>query len=143
MVTMNNTVGFKITFGVNEGYFHNNENKDSLSKIADDIILMIEQVRDEPYGTGALFGQKRDVYITGVLTPVRVCYPLGFGCPEGGEKGFIYSGCMNPNFVDNKERYKDGVEAIAKRIKKKYQQSTVTVEFVDTEMVYLQNESEV
>jgi hypothetical protein len=36
----------------------------------------------------------------------------------------------------------DGVEAIAKRIKKKYQQSTVTVEFVDTEMVYLQNGGE-
>jgi hypothetical protein len=49
MVTMNNAVSFKITFGVNEGYFHN----------------------------------------------------------------------------------------------KKYQQSTVTVEFVDTNMVYLQNESEV
>lgn len=142
MVTMNNTISFKITFGVNKGYFHANENKPETDIIADDIILMIEQVRDEPYGTGALFGQKRDVYVSGILTPVKICYPLGFGCPQGGENGYVYSGCMNPNFVDNKQTYMDGVEAIAKRIKKKYQQSTVSVEFMDTEMVYLQNGGE-
>ena len=137
---MVNTIGYKITFGVNEGYFHANENtSDNLNKVSDDIILMISQVADEPYGTGSLFGQKRDIYVSGILTPVNICYPSMFGCPQGGEKGFIYSGCMNPNFVDNKQTYMDGVEAIAKRIKKKYQQSTVTVEFMDTEMVYLQN----
>ena len=139
MITMNNGLGFKITFGVNKGYFHGNENSDNVNMISDDIILMLSQVADEPYGTGSLFGQKRNVYVSGILTPVNICYPLEFGCPKGGEKGFTYTGCMNPAFVDNKNVYMQAVESLAKRIKKKYQQSTVTVEFVDTEMIYLQN----
>lgn len=143
MVTMNNAVSFKITFGVNEGYFHNNENNDSILVISNDIIDMISKVASEPYGRGSLFGQKRDVYVSGTLTSVNICYPSMFGCPQGGEKGFIYAGCMNPAFVDNKNSYMQAVESLAKRIKEKYKQSTVTVEFVDTEMLYLQNESEV
>jgi hypothetical protein len=140
MVSMNNTIGFKITFGVNEGYFHANENtSDNLNKVSDDIILMISQVANEPYGKGSWFGQKRDIYVSGILTPANICYPSMFGCPQGGEKGFIYSGCMNPAFVENKNCYMQAVESLAKMIKKKYQQSTVTVEFTDTEMVYLQN----
>jgi len=143
MVTMNNTVGFKITFGVNQGYFHSNENKPETDIISDDIIDMISSVANEPYGMGSLFGQKRDIYVSGILTPASVCYPKMFGCPNGGEKGFVYSGCMNPNFVENKNAYMQAVESLAKKIKEKYKQSTVTVEFVDTEMLYLQNESEV
>ena len=140
MVTMNNTIGFKITFGVNEGYFHANENtSDNLNKVSDDIIDMISQVACEPYGMGSLFGQKRDIYVSGILTQANICYPSMFGCPQGGEKGFIYSGCMNPNFVDNKNSYMQAVESLAKMIKEKYKQSTLTVEFMDTEMVYLQN----
>ena len=142
MVTMNNAVSFKITFGVNQGYFHSNENKPETDIISDDIIDMISKVANEPYGMGSLFGQKRDIYVSGILTQANICYPSMFGCPQGGEKGFIYSGCMNPNFVDNKNSYMQAVESLAKMIKKKYQQSTVTVEFVDTEMVYLQNNEE-
>lgn len=143
MVTMNNAISFKITFGVNEGYFHNNENNDSILVISNDIIDMISKVASEPFGKGSLFGQKRDIIVSGVLTPGSICYPAMFGCPDGGEKGFVYTGCMNPAFVENKNSYIGAVESLAKMIKKKYQQSTVTVEFVDTNMVYLQNEQEV
>ena len=139
MVTMNNTIAFKITFGVNKGYFHANENKPETDIISDDIIDMISKVANEPYGKGSLFGQKRDIYVSGILTPANICYPGMFGCPQGGEKGFVYAGCMNPAFVENKNSYMQAVESLAKMIKKKYQQSTVTVEFTDTEMLYLQN----
>ncbi|MBP2143371.1 hypothetical protein J2127_000526 [Methanococcus voltae] len=122
------TIQYAITFGINEGYFHENENviKNNPSKEIGTVLqkLLLKTM------------EETDVYPSGVLQSTKCIYNTEWGCPIGGEDTFTIIGSANPKFV-NLENYKKAVIYFAELIKKEFRQKTITIEFKDVEMVYL------
>ncbi|MCC5438658.1 hypothetical protein [Clostridium botulinum] len=124
---MKKTIEFKIITGVNEGYFHDNENKDGV------------QVVGEVWQKIALDVFKdRGIYISSVINSSKTVYNTEWGCPEGGEDTVTITSTANPEFVQNLEEWKEAVIEIAKKIKKELKQSTMTVEFKEiSDFIYI------
>ena len=112
------------TIGVTEGYFHNNENSDvDIIKLVDECSRFIEE----------LFG----AYISFNIIPSTFIYKTEWGCPNEGEKAYTLSAVRNPKFNDNPEEWKNNCTRIARKLQQELKQETVTVEFSEVEMVYL------
>ncbi|MBP2173272.1 hypothetical protein [Methanococcus voltae] len=122
------TIQYTITFGINEGYFHENEKliENDISKEIGTVLqnLLLETMKET------------EVYPSGVLQTTKCIYNTEWGCPTGGEDTFTMMGSANPKFV-NLEIYKKAVIHFAELIKKEFKQTTITIEFKDVEMVYL------
>jgi len=118
-------VSFRISFGTVSGYGVENAPDTSLSVVAEDIKKLADYNGTNP------------VKISGILSETRTVYATEWGCPIGGEKTFEFRGCQNPEFCEDVEAYKKAVRELARKIKKFYKQSTVTVEFCLVELDYL------
>lgn len=114
-----------ITFGITEGYNHNNEQHTSIETVCEALKVLSGKVMNET-----------NVYVSGVVKEASVYYKTEWGCPEGGEKVFELSATHNPAFVEKAE-WKEAVVKLAKEIKKEFKQSTLTIDFIESEMIYL------
>ena len=119
----------KLTFtiGVTEGYFHNNEeyldNTDTFVSLLKTCASKIE----EKYG----------VYISLNLMPSITVYKEEWGCPHNGENTYTISAIRNPQFNPDIPQWRKAAVALVKLLKSKLKQSTVTVEFSQVDMLYL------
>ena len=123
------TIKFSMEIGVVSGYGHNNADAANIT-----IDTIGQYWQEEARSVFAACG----TYISAVVSGAnRTVYNTDWGCPIGGEVTFAISGSANPNFVTDMDAWKDAVLTVAKAMKSRLQQSTVTVEFVEVEMEYL------
>lgn len=119
----------KLTFtiGVTEGYFHNNEeyldNTDTFVALLKNCASKIE----EKYG----------IYISLNLMPSVTVYKEEWGCPHNGENTYTLSTIRNPVFNPDIVQWRKAAVALVKLLKSKLKQSTVTAEFSQVDMLYL------
>ena len=76
------------------------------------------------------------VYISAVIKSSKTVYHEAWGCPKGGEETVVITGVANKEFVDNIDKWKNTVIKLAKQLKKEFKQSTLTCEFLETELHY-------
>ena len=76
------------------------------------------------------------IYVSAIITPAKVLYHTDWGCPIGGEPVFELSGSLNPQFAE-RDAWMNAVEACVRKVKTKFGQSTVTVEFWEVQHLYI------
>lgn len=119
-----------IIFGVSEGYFHNNDNGDiNVARLVEIIKKLATDIERDVY----------NVYLSGVITPVKVSYKTEWGCPIGGEDCFKFECVVNPEFVKDLHYWQVSVEGLANLIKQEFKQTTMTIEFSKVHLVYLKD----
>lgn len=119
----------KVSFviGVNPGYFHNNNNKVSLSKLARDVDKAAKKA-EEIQGCYVAFNISYGVTM----------YKTEWGCPDGGERTFTISAVRNPKFNKDSDQWKWACITAISALREELKQSTVTIEFSEIEMIYLE-----
>ena len=125
---MKKTVSFRIAAGIAAGYYHN------LAGVAD--AALANKVGELWQKLAQKEFEKSNVYVPAIITPASVIYSTDWGCPVGGEAIIRIEGSCNPQFADPEE-FRAAVLRIAEALKKELQQSTLTVEFFESELVYL------
>lgn len=121
------TIKATIVMGINEGYFHDNEQADAIEVIGTKWQVQADKVFKET-----------NIYVSAVVSHAKVVYHEDWGCPEGGEVVAVITSSLNPEFVSDKEAWKNAVLSVAKAIRDDLEQSTVTVEFSEIDLIYLQ-----
>lgn len=118
-----------IIFGIYEGYSLSNNVDTTIRVINEDLKRILDEVEEET-----------EIYISGFISQGQTIYKDIWGCPIGGETTLKYESSMNPNFIikDEKE-WKEAVITLANKLKKHFKQSTVTCEFLPSELIYLTN----
>ncbi len=131
-----NTITFQAVFGVNHGYFHDNQ----------EVATPIEVVA--PVWQRAMDAERLSskIVVSGVITAGKVSYPQEFGCPNNGEDVAIVSGQMLPKFMPSRsvsefrpdsEKYRDAVIRVVKAVKDELKQERVQVTFTTNDGVVL------
>lgn len=120
------TKKFEIVTGINEGYFHNNEKKQGMEIVG---VLWQKLALEE-------FNQS-EMYISAIVSNSITVYNENWGCPKGGEQTVVITGVANPDFIKDLNKWTESVKRIAIRLKEELKQSTITVEFKETDLLYL------
>ena len=123
------TISFRIVVGVEKGYFHNTKGV-AESALVYKVSKLWQELTREEYNESY-------IYVSAVAQPGAVIYNQEWGCPTGGESVVVLSGSANPTFVKDLDAWKETVVKLAKQLKKELKQSTLTVEFFETDLVYL------
>lgn len=73
------------------------------------------------------------------VTPSKVCYREVWSHRKDGEPIYILEACQNPNYPEQRSKWlwMFAVEVIAISLKEHFKQSTVTVQYGDTKIMYL------
>lgn len=136
---MKRTIRGSFIFGVTSGYFHNNEGaktadvKAAEAEALDNLGIISEAIKEL-----ALQVEKESgIYISGSLKPVSVVYHDDWGCPKGGERCYEFVATANPEFATDMVAWQDAFVALAKAVKVSFKQSTVMVDFVEAQYLYL------
>jgi len=125
------TTKFTATLWVNEGYEHNNEQKQS----AKDIVSKVRQ------DAAKKVFETTWVYISAAVSDANAVYHTDRGCPEWGEKIAEVSGVRNPEFMKDVKKYKQSVLDVLSICQEELKQTTSQVEFSDdVEFFYLKRE---
>lgn len=122
---MNKTLRFEIVTGINKGYFHTNSQSESLDLVGE----IWQKIAKEEF-------EKNNIYISAVIKSSKTIYNEEWGCPQKGEETVVLTGVANKEFVYDVEKWKDTVIKLAKELKKQLKQSTLTCEFIETELYY-------
>lgn len=122
---MNETSKFTIVTGVNEGYYHENESKEIIEIISE----VWQRIAEEEY-------EKTDVYISAIFNKGKAVYSQKWGCPKGGEDIVVISGIRNDEFMSDDIRWRESVIVLAKKLKRKLRQTTMTCEFSEVKYLY-------
>ncbi|MCR5324959.1 MAG: hypothetical protein K6E85_17010 [Lachnospiraceae bacterium] len=122
------SVKWSITIGVNPGY--NNKTQEYIpdDEFATACRKIAQEVEDET-----------SVYISCVFYRSRVVYKTEWGCPEEGEFTNTLTGSCNPEFCKDIDKYIEAVEMFAKKLKEEYKQSTILLEIVPMNAMYLKD----
>ena len=123
------TKSFRIVVGIEAGYEHDVAgvaNNEAVKYVA----VLWQELAAEEF-------EKSGVYVATVTSPGAVVYHRDWGCPEGGESVAILSGSANPQFIPDADKYREAVLRIAKKLKVELKQSTLSVEFWESDYVYL------
>lgn len=105
--------------GINEGYFHNNNDNDDVTKIIQDIT--------EDYF------QKTGKYISINATSSTAIYRKEWGCPQGGEKTFTLTCTPNIKFYKEYEydKFIEDSKIVMVAIAAHFKQSTLVIQVED------------
>lgn len=128
MINLKTTKGFKIVSGITPGYSHANENSfniDEMSELWNRIALKVMDI------TG--------IYVSSIVQHSKTVYNVEWGCPIGGEDTVTITGVCNTKFVKDISKYLDSVGLCAIELKKRLKQSTLTIEFFDEQIGYLED----
>ena len=123
------TLSFRLVVGVEKGYYHDVKgvaSNELVEKVAELWQELAKREFDETF-----------TYVSAVAQPGSVVYHTQWGCPTGGESVVVLSGSANPTFVKDLNKWKEVVTKLAKKLKQKLKQATLSIEFQETDLVYL------
>ena len=111
------TEGFELVLGYIPGYreeeLKNQHQYDDIEKFNVLYYKVAEKVFKED-----------GVFVTALTNKSRVLYP---NCPEGGEKVYVIKGTRNPQFAEDKEKYKKAVNKVAQIMATELGQTTYSI----------------
>lgn len=122
---MTETIRWSCTTGVNSGY--ELENQRQISE--EDFAAIYQETAREVY-------EETGTYISAVINQARFVYHEDWGCPAGGEYGYMMTGSCNPAFSD-KEAYLAALKLLIGRLKEKLGQKTMLLEIMPASVLYL------
>lgn len=118
------TLRFEIVSGVNKGYFNGRG-----INLLDDVSILWQKIAAKEF-------ELSGVYVSAVIKNSKTVYHENWGCPKGGEYTVVITGVANKEFIDDLKKWKNIVLRLAKLLKEGLNQSTLTCEFLDTELHY-------
>ena len=124
---------FLIVAGVEAGYGHDVAgvaSDEAVNKVA----ALWQQLAAEEF-------EESGIYIAAVVKPAAVVYHADWGCPVGGEAVVELAGAANPQFTKDLDEWQEAVIRLAKKLKVKLKQSTLSIEFSEIDFVYLADQS--
>lgn len=88
--------------------------------------------------------KRTGIYISIETNITRVHYKNEWGCPNEvtGERCVCIQALRNPKFMNNSVIWKNACIELMKLIKDEWKQSTISVQFFNTDMFYLYTENE-
>lgn len=113
----------KINIGVCEGY---NNTEEQVNDFASYLQIKLEDISKE-----------LGFYISFIVYEVKTVYKKEWGCPDGGEKTYNLEATRNPVFNPDDNLWKDQVLQVIRFLKDDLKQSTVTIQFIPIEIVYM------
>ncbi|MBM7691031.1 hypothetical protein JOC77_000434 [Peribacillus deserti] len=114
-----------IVLGVNKGHGENRENH-TLEKASS----AWQELAAEMY-------QQTNIYVSAVAHKSKTVYHTEWGCPAGGEDTITFTSSVNYEYVKDINAWKQTVIALTKKLKSRFEQETVTIEFEDISLIYL------
>jgi len=131
-IIIQNTLSAAAVIGVTPGYFHENERTVNLTALG----ILYQDTAEKIF-------IKTKMYCGSIISPCRIVYREGWGCPQGGENVIYIAADCNPSY--DKERpaaefiaaWKETFISILEALMIELGQKTVTVKFSDGELVYL------
>lgn len=123
---MEMTTKMKLVIGTAPGYFTENIGTSSMDVFCEAVKKAADVVNE-----------KLKIYVSTIITPSRAVYSHVWGCPQGGEEVFTISSTRNPEFAPDKAAWQQACLKLAELLKKEFGQSTATVEFSETSLIYL------
>ena len=123
MTSFINTVTAKANIGVCAGY---NNTKEEISDFSSYLQNKLEEICKET-----------NIYVSFIVYPTTTVYKKEWGCPSGGEKTYNIESTRNPKFSKDEWGWKKDVMFIIKLLKNELKQSTITLQFIPVEMLYM------
>ena len=87
------------------------------------------------------FYEANDIYVSAIAIPGRALYHEDWGCPENGERVLSFHCTANPEFIKDLHMYEEGIQYIAKKLKKEFKQHTITITRLYADIVYLTDDN--
>ena len=87
------------------------------------------------------FFDNNDIYVSAIAIPGKALYHNDWGCPIGGERVISFNCTANPEFIKDYNKYEEGVLYITKKLKKEFQQHTITITKIPSSVFYLTDEN--
>ncbi|WP_142383689.1 hypothetical protein [Peribacillus deserti] len=114
-----------IVLGINKGHGSNHE-----TRILEKASLAWQEL-------AADFHQQTGIYVSAVAHKSKTIYHTEWGCPEGGEDTITFTSSVNYEYVKDINAWKDTLIQLTKQLKARFEQETVTIEFEDISLIYL------
>lgn len=83
------------------------------------------------------FFAKTNVFVSAIATFGYAIYHHEWGCPFKGEQCLTFHCTANPEFIKDLDVYEKGVIYIAKKLKKRFRQHTITITKLPADICYL------
>lgn len=120
---MSKTITMHANIGVNVGYFHNNGAEC-------DFYTMLQKAASE-------IEKQTGIYVSCIAYKTKTIYRTEWGCPAGGEDTYNIESTAIPKFVNDLSAWKEAAMKLILLLKEKLKQSVVTVQFIKSELEYL------
>ncbi|WP_035323047.1 hypothetical protein [Peribacillus kribbensis] len=114
-----------IVLGINSGYGENRV-RHTLQKAAEAWQRLAAELYEET-----------QIYVSAAAHQSKTVYHTKWGCPQGGEDTVTFTASANHEYVKDINAWKEAVITLTKRIKSEFGQDTVTIEFEDISLVFL------
>jgi hypothetical protein len=122
---------FKVTIGYQEGY----DNLPGGLPPEEKFAAMVETWKKIAADTFKLL----DIYVSATATPGVVLYHNDWGCPKNGEPVVTFEGVQHIVAEHDPEEFKEVVLEIVKEMRTEFKQSTITLEFGESDLIYITN----
>ena len=86
------------------------------------------------------FYEENNVYVSSISLFGYALYHTDWGCPYEGEQCLSFHCTANPEFVKDMDMYEKGLLYIVKKLKKEFDQHTITITKIPSEVLYLTDE---
>lgn len=125
---------FTATFGLVPGYFVSQQDGADIHSF--DMLWQVYMQKEY---------EDSGIVISVVANESKTVYPVSFGCPIGGEQTITVSGVMNPEYYKDSGNlyfadlamWRSAVVRVVEAVKKALTQTTVTIIFSESRVVYL------
>lgn len=125
---------FEVVIGLPYDEFVNGRRESNVNKMID----KWQEYAKEYY-------EKTDVYVSAIANEGKAVYNADWGCPLHGERVITFNCTANRAFIDTGsklELYRKGIFYIIKKIKKDFDQHTITITQIPANVFYLTDENE-
>lgn len=105
-------------------------------------IILSESVRCAWQRYAKDFYDETGMYVSAISVFGYALYHTDWGCPYEGEQCLSFHCTANPEFVHDFELYEKGILYIAKKLKKEFEQHTITITKLNANICYLTDKEE-
>ena len=102
--------------------------------------IRLEEMKSKWKKYAKEFFESNDVYVSAIAIPGHALYHEEWGCPLFGEKVLSFYCTANPAFIKDLNKYEEGILYITKRLKRDFEQHTITITKIPATVCYLTDE---